>query len=57
MGNTTTKSNQVKIDDVHPEIRKLAVAWGEAKNFDMIETMQLGMQIQYVFNMIKEEDI
>lgn len=47
---------EVKLDDVHPEIRKLAVAWGEGKHFSMIETMQLGMQIQYVFDKIKEDE-
>lgn len=45
---------KVKLNDVHPEIRKLAVEWGEAKHFDMIETMQLGMQIQHMFNIINE---
>jgi hypothetical protein len=38
------------LDDVHPEIRKLAVAWGEGMNFDMINTMKLGMDIQECFN-------
>ncbi len=47
---------EVKLDEVHPEIRKLAVSWGEAKHFDMIETMQLGMQIQHAFNVINEEN-
>lgn len=47
---------EVKLDDVHEEIRKLAVAWGDAYHLGMIETMQLGMQIQHVFNLIKEQD-
>lgn len=47
---------EVKLEDVHPEIRKLAVAWGDACHLGMIETMQLGMQIQYVFNKIKEDE-
>lgn len=46
----------IKLDDVHPEIRNLAVAWAQGKDLDMIETMQLGMQIQYVFDKIKEDE-
>lgn len=46
------KTQVVKIDDVHEEVRKLAVAWGEAYHLGMIETIQLGTQIQGVFNKI-----
>jgi len=47
---------EVKLEDVHEEIRKLAVAWGDAYNLGTIETMQLGMQIQHVFNVINSNN-
>lgn len=49
-------TKEVTLNDVHEEIRKLAVSWGEAYHLGMIETMQLGMQIQYVFNKIKGDE-
>jgi len=47
---------EVKMDDVHPEIIKLAVAWGDAYHMDFISTVQLGTQIQHVFNLINKEN-
>lgn len=47
---------EVKLEDVHDEIRKLAVTWGDAYHLGTIETMQLGMQIQYVFNLINSSN-
>jgi len=47
---------ELKLEDVNPEIRKLAVKWGESYNIGMIETMQLGMQIQYVFNLLNKDN-
>jgi hypothetical protein len=47
---------EVKLEDVHDEIRKLAVSLGDAYRLGTIETMQLGMQIQYVFNLINSKE-
>lgn len=47
---------EVKMDDVHDEIRKLAVSWGDAYNLGFIETVQLGIQIQHCFNIINSSE-
>ena len=47
----------IKLDDIHPQIRKLAVAWGDGLHLDMINTMLLGKQIQHACNQQTKESL
>lgn len=47
----------IKLEDVHPQTRKLAVAWGEGLHLDMINTMLLGKQMQHACNQQTKESL